>query len=517
MLRFAILIIFICCISYTTTSHAQSDDRYYDMSYLTLIDLWIDPINGSDSNDGTTSTTALQTVDAAWNRIPMGETLSDAGYYLHLLPGNYPAENLPNFWESRYGTSEFPILIESVQGASSVTLSSINLYDSRYVYFVNLTINANADAFHCEKCDHILIKGSTLIGADPETYNAQETIKINQSQHIYLENNDISGAWDNAIDFVAVQYGHWQGNHIHNAGDWCGYLKGGSAYFRVESNIFDDCGTGGFTAGQGTGFQFMSAPWIHYEAYFIQFINNIVHDTDGAGVGVQGGYNIIIAYNTFYRVGARSHLLEVVFGNRSCDGQLGDTGRERCQEYLEMGGWGTTVVDDGSNSVRIPNKHIYIYNNIFYNPADYRSEYQHFTIFAPFAPQPTGNLPNAVLADDDLQIQANVIWNGAPDHALGIEDNAGCTGTNSTCNQAQLYSQNAINTLEPQFADPEKGDFRPQAGSSLTTVIPVPIPVFEDNDLPALLPPVEISTVVNRDFMGTTRNLPIIGAFGSTQ
>jgi hypothetical protein len=42
----------------------------------------------------------------------------------------------------------------------------------------------------------------------------------------------------------------------------------------------------------------MTAPWIQYEAYDIKFVNNIIHDTDGAGIGVNGGYNILMAYNT---------------------------------------------------------------------------------------------------------------------------------------------------------------------------------------------------------------------------
>ena len=60
--------------------------------------------------------------------------------------------------------------------------------------------------------------------------------------------------------------------------------------------------------GQGTGLQFMTAPWLHYEAYGIRVVNNIVHDTEGAGLGVNGGYNVLIAWNTLYRVGRRSHV-----------------------------------------------------------------------------------------------------------------------------------------------------------------------------------------------------------------
>jgi hypothetical protein len=67
------------------------------------------------------------------------------------------------------------------------------------------------------------------------------------------------------------------------------YTKGGSAYLSVADNEFFGCGTGGFTTGQGTGFEFMSSPWLHYEAYGVTVVNNVVHDVEGAGLGVNGG------------------------------------------------------------------------------------------------------------------------------------------------------------------------------------------------------------------------------------
>jgi hypothetical protein len=512
--RFLVMLILLLGFTLPTTAQASPHPRY-DIGNPTLQQVYVDVTNGSDSNAGDSPTTALQTVNEAWNRIPQGQDLAETGYHILIAPGTYPPENLPNYWESRYGTAQNPIILEAANGAGTVILPSANIFDSRYIYFFNLTFNAGADAFHCERCDHLLLRGNTFIGAEPDTYNAQETLKINQSTYVYLEDNDISGAWDNAVDFVAVQYGHIVGNHIHNAGDWCIYLKGGSAYFDVIANTIDDCGTGGFTAGQGTGFQFMTAPYIQYEAYFIRFVNNIVHDTDGAGVGVQGGYNILIAHNTFYRIGQRSHILELVFGSRSCDGQPGDDGRQACDEFRQTGGWGNSLGADGENYVRIPNKHVYIVNNIFYNPAGYRSEYQHFTIFAPYAEatQADSGVPVPTLADDDVWMQGNVIWNGDANMPLGIESDAGCAAENPTCNPAQLLSDNAINTLEPILAAPENGDYRPASGSPILQAPVVPLPAFALDDLPPdIAAPVGDNTITV-DFAGITRATGVVGAF----
>lgn len=34
----------------------------------------------------------------------------------------------------------------------------------------------------------------------------------------------------------------------------------------MTDNVFRDCGTGGYLAGQGTGLQYMVAPFLHHEA-----------------------------------------------------------------------------------------------------------------------------------------------------------------------------------------------------------------------------------------------------------
>jgi hypothetical protein len=314
----------------------------------------------------------------------------------------------------------------------------------------------------------------------------------------------ITEAWNRAVDFVAVQHGHIVGNRVHNAQDWCMYQKGGSAYFRVEGNEFYDCGTGGFTAGQGTGFQFMTAPWLHYEAYDIKVVNNLIHDTAGAGLGVNGGYNILLAYNTLYRVGVRDHVLEIVHGRRGCDG--GDAAH--CQPLIDAGGWGLT----GDEAQFIPNRNVYVYNNIIYNPAGYQSS-QQFDIRGPVTPPPGSNAPNPAYADDGVRIRGNLIWNGPSELPLGIEDSSqGCQDANPTCNAAQLRADNAINTLEPQLANPRCGDFHPLAGGNVfgAGVPTFVLPTFAGGDQPTTppVPPGTLENVVGIDRAGATRATP---------
>lgn len=234
---------------------------------------------------------------------------------------------------SPYGTAQFPIILQAAdEPRTARLLADLNMFNVRYLYLIALHIQHTSDVFHCERCDHLLIRNVLLRGSRAASH---ENVKINQSQFVYLEGNDIDGAEQNAVDFVAVQVGHILHNRIHNADDWCIYLKGGSAHFRLEGNEIYDCGTGGFTAGEGSGFEYMVSPWLHYEAYDLKIVNNVIHDTAGAGFGVNGGYNILFAYNTLYRVGQRSHLLEFVFGGRTCDGDQALTGR--CADHLAAG------------------------------------------------------------------------------------------------------------------------------------------------------------------------------------
>ncbi len=444
---------------------------YYVIANVAWQDIWIDPVNGSDLRSGASLTSAVRSVNAAWNRIPAGVTLSNAGYRLRLMPGTHT--NVPNYWESKYGTVLAPILLEAAATNAPVILPDLNIYDCSHLYFTGLVFNktiSGGDGFHIERGRHVLLRNCVISGNGL----AHEGIKVNQSQHIYLERCDISGAEDNAVDFVAVQYGHVASCRIHGAGDWAMYVKGGSAYIRLEANEVFNAGTGGITAGQGTGFEFMEYPWLHYEAYDIKIVNNYIHDTTGAGLGVNGGYNILMAYNTLVRVGANSHVIEIVHGRRGCDGYIAG-----CFSNQQAGGWGNS----GAEEQFIPNRNVYVFNNIIYNPAPYQSQWQHFSIHGPVIPPVGANVPSPSRADDQLIIRGNVIWNGPVNHPV-LGDSGGCQS--GTCTQTKLVSENHINSLRPQFSNEAAGDFRPAITGNLFAARTYDTPGFPGGDKPVV-------------------------------
>ena len=478
--------------------------RLYDMGAPVLTDIWVDRGHGNDSYTGTTRTQALATISEAWNRIPTA-TLSTTGYRIQIVAGTYSESEVPSYWDGRHGTFLYPIILNAVEGRGTVILPNVNIFNCHYLYLIDLQIEANGgDALHFEGCTHMLVRNSVVKGiGDVDQYEGpQEAFKVNQCQYIYVEDSDISGGWDNAVDFVAVQYGHLVGNMIHRAHEWCLYLKGGSAYFRIEANELYDATTGGFTAGQGTGFEYMISPWLHYEAYDLKFISNLIHDVGGPGMGVNGGYNILLAYNTLYRVGRTSHAIETVFGSRSCDGDAA-----RCRQNLLAGGWGTDVP---GNAESIPSQNVYIYNNLLLNPDDHASAWQHFAIYGPRTAASSSNIPSPVRCDVNLQIRGNVIWNGAADLPLGIEpEDQGCQNSNPTCFAAQLRRDNAINTLKPVFIDINGHDFHPAAASVVFSAQTYAIPDFPGNDRPGppQAPAGALVNLVERDLDGDRRTL----------
>lgn len=416
-----------------------------DVGSPTLVEVWVDPVRGTDAATGAGREQALRTVTEAWRRIPMGIPLT-TGVRINLVAGTYPESGVPAYWESRRGTVTAPVIVRAADGPGTARLPAVNVFHCRRLYLDGLDISAGGgDVAHFEACTHVLLRDCTIRGLGTiATYDApQETLKANQCRFMYVERCDISGAWDNAVDFVAVQGGHVAASRIHRAGDWAMYAKGGSANLVVAGNEFFDAGTGGFTAGQGTGFEFMVAPWLTYEAEAITFRNNLVHDVEGAAYGVNGGCDIVIAGNVAYRVGVRSHVIEAAFGSRTCDGDVAG-----CRTRLAQGGWGTTTA---GGDEPIPNRNVSIIDNVLLNPDGEASRWQQFFVPLPRTPSPGSNIPSPARADDGLVIARNVIWNGPADHPLGIEQEGLA---------AAILGGNAINTLRPTLRDPARGDYR---------------------------------------------------------
>jgi len=506
----------------------------YDIGSPVLQDVWVDPAHGDDGRSGVSRAEALRTLGAAWGLIP--PTLTTTGYQVNLLPGDYPCEgDCINFFSERAGTREFPIILRAAQGSGTVTLrGGLNLLRVSYLYLLDLTLWAGNEAgaafgnnvLHIEQADHVLLRNLTLRGPEgcitDDCNDMQEVLKVNQSQYVYLEDSDLSGTYQTVLDLVSVQHGHIVGNVIHRSGGRGAYLKGGSAYFLIANNEFYDCREAAVQAGEGSNLAFMRWPWLQYESYDVKIINNVMHDIRGAGLSVAGSFNVLMAYNTLYNVGQDDEsgrpwpLLQVIHGSRVCvpAEEFGDEGgtRARCQQQLDAGAWGTAELGDENGGEWIPNRNVYVYNNLFYNP-DGGTRYVHFVVNGSVIPPAQAhNIPSPSHTDTNLVIRGNVIWNSLLEGTGILGDNngsgnVGCGPNHPTCNEGLLLGQNAINKFRPQLVDPANGDYRPVPAGNLFAVQAVAIPDFSWADAPTqpAVPAGALSNAVPFDRAGNPR------------
>lgn len=502
---------------------------YYQVGTPTLTEIWVDPELGNDLNTGTSAASALRTITTAWGRIPSGNTLTSTGYRINLMPGAYPcepgpeADNCVNFFSDRTGTSLFPVIVRAVGGPGTAYIrGGMDISGVSYIYLIDLDLVGGADLptnssgnnlLHLAGSDHVLLRGLTLSGpsCDNDTCNnLQEVLKVNQTRHLYVEDSTIGGAWHSSVDYMVVQYGHFINSRVHTAGQWCVYVKGGSSYLRFEGNELYGCQLG-FSAGQAANLAVMRSPWLHYEAYDIKFINNVLHDLPGVGLSASGGYNILFAHNTLYNIGTSEigyGLVQMSLGGRNCTAtdEIPNPASV-CSSITAAGGWGPDFVTETLDI--IPNRNVFVYNNIFYNPSPSITLYSHFVIGGPVTP-PAGvrNIAAPARTDDGLVMKGNIIWNGPADHPLGIEEvEQGCQASNPTCNANQLKTDNAINTITPQLVAPAAGNFRPLSGGNLYSASAYAIPDFSWSDAPAApaVPQGNLSNSVSPDRDGVAR------------
>ncbi len=517
---------------------AQGVTRPYDPGKPTVVDLYVNPILGSDNNPGTLPEQPVQSLRIAWQRI-IEFAVPNVGYRINLQPGFYRFDpvNRNKFGYlagMREGTFQHPIIFRAELGPGTVNISGgLEFERLKYLYLEDLQLSLlgqeasiGDSLLRIAECDHVLVRNVEINGPNPTLPDVKErvadAVRVERSQHVYLENNDIHGAVNAGVRFFAVQYGHLLSNRVHDIGGWAVQLQGGSAYLRAERNELYYSGQG-FLAGGDSNFELMRSPWLHYDAYDVKFVNNIVHDVPGIGVGTAGGFNVLLAYNTFHRIGTYQDgrtpqgfpLMAFWHGRRFC-AEAPENGNNNatanCAAHLAAGGWGTT---DPSAREPIPNARVYVYNNVFYNPAPLRTRGGHLYVEGAVTPTPGSNIPAAFHADTHLYIRGNVLWNGPQNTPLGVEA-AGSGCASADCNAAQLRRDNRINTLQPQFRNPAQGDLRPRPNGNLVTLRTLQIPAFafekEAPDQPPL-PLGDNDNGVPEDYVGDARGPFTPGAY----
>ena len=228
----------------------------------------------------------------------------------------------------------------------------------------------------------------------------------------------------------------------------------------------------------------MVKPWIHYEAYDIKFVNNVIHDVGGPAIAIQGGYNCLVAYNTCYRTGRWTSPITVGYGGRGTGSGQWD---KACEESLKAGGWCNPKGFDNN----IPSKNVYVFNNLVVNDP-WASERAHVGVAAPLKTAEGCNLPAEIRADEGLIIRGNVYRNGpAAQRWLAPVTGDGPAGYD----EKRLATENLL-TDTLRLAGPERGDYR-VVQETLGDARGAEIPDFKGGDQPSR-PPVPPGRLCNQ-------------------
>src|SRR5690349_6546156 len=194
----------------------------YEIGQPAWQEIWVDPAHGNDSATGAARAEALQTLRAAWGRIPARQPLT-VPVRIRLVPGVYT--DVPFVFESRWGTESAPVLIEAVE--APVTIPQLTISDSRYLYLMGLHVKTAAS---CEDCDHLLLRQSVLAGG----------LDLRTSRHVYLEQNTVDGG----LELAGVRSGHLLRNTLRHATGACLSLHDESAGLLVDGNEIHGCDSG---------------------------------------------------------------------------------------------------------------------------------------------------------------------------------------------------------------------------------------------------------------------------------
>ena len=145
----------------SSTLRAQTD---YSIGTVTVKEIWVDPVNGKDVNNGTTRALAYKTLNFAMANVPSLTPFTTTGYKIMLVAGEYPGDDSPPTYASYQGTSKFPIIMQAADGAGTTKLPSMSVSDCSYFYLIDLNIRTTtgADAVGCSGSNHVLIRNCVI-------------------------------------------------------------------------------------------------------------------------------------------------------------------------------------------------------------------------------------------------------------------------------------------------------------------------------------------------------------------
>lgn len=259
-------------------------------------EIWV-ATNGDDSGPGTAAR-PYRTITKALAEAKPGDTIQ-------VRKGRYTGEKAKlNF--ARSGKADAWIVLRSADGPGAAeidgekkVLEVVLISDRSYVAIDGMRIHASQDnVVHVgTNASYVVIRNCTISGAD----GGGDAIKVNGSHHVYVENNDVSDAADELIDFMHVERCVSRGNFMHGTrkGSTATFAKGGSAFILMERNVVHGVrGAHAIMLGgdSGEGLFHPDRPDIECEKMIVR--NNVIVDCDDSAIESRGCRDGWVLHNT---------------------------------------------------------------------------------------------------------------------------------------------------------------------------------------------------------------------------
>ncbi len=234
--------------------------------------------------------------------------LSEAGDTIYLRQGRYVINHFlwvdkPNLTIASYPNERATLASGTEESDSNANNILIVVADRVAV----LDLDIEGGSYYGIKIDvdktpttkGVIIRGCRI------GHSGRDCIKTFRADHLLIENCEIgpSGARDAAnaegIDAIASVGITIRSCYIHDTATNGLYLKGGTRDGLVEQNRIEHCGHSGILLGQDTDEEAMRDA-AKYEAINCVARNNIIADTQAAGLGTYSGSTIRFENNTIY-------------------------------------------------------------------------------------------------------------------------------------------------------------------------------------------------------------------------
>ncbi len=299
---------------------------------------WVAATGGADDGSHGTQGAPWATLNYAVQQVSAGDTIN-------VRAGNY-TQHL--YWaDGPNGSSGSPITIQAYDGSGTAhfvgesgTANTFWLVDRTYITIVGLDVAASqSSGYYCIKMEgsstgalnHVTLKncyfhdsgqGDVVKGTPGVTY-----LTVDGCEIAYPGGGSPSGN-NQCIDNVAVDYGWFKNNYMHDYPDIAFYTKGGSQYVVAENNVISNPGktpvgpAAGF--GQETDQEWME-PGATYQSYYMVMRNNIFTNCTGGAVGSYSCYHGYFYNNLVFNCGTVSGDYGLVWQRETGDDWTPDT------------------------------------------------------------------------------------------------------------------------------------------------------------------------------------------------